>query len=336
MHIKIPADLQDEYVEFMRPFIMLRIAGLRTYWSEPKHTQAGDSSLKRSAPQEFEVGEHEHGSIKQMRLDAIEPLRGVAIGEPNEAGLIPFRKILRGLLPSFDSLPSEYKDAIHQGIRELSLSHPDSVDPVPTKAGNSSQDLKLVGQHGSIKKIRFDAIEPLEVVAIGEPNEVGLTSDSILRELLPSFDSLPSEYKDAIHQGIRELSLSRPDSVDPVPTNAGNSSPVLEVVEKRGSIKKMRLDEDEIDPLEGGAIGEPDEAGLDSSLILREIMPSFDTLPSEYKDAINKGIRELLEEFEIPVVLSSVRVPSHFVDGLKGWLCDQLRMCLPDAELNDV
>ncbi|KAJ3072908.1 hypothetical protein HDU98_002662 [Podochytrium sp. JEL0797] len=154
----------------------------------------------------------------------------------------------------------------------------------------------------------------------------------------------------AILEGTRVDSggafVSRRDSIDPAQGQAGNSSQKrptpqdLEMTDLHGSIKKMRSDQ--IEPLEGDAIREPHERDSDSNSILRELLPSFDALPKDYKDAIHEGIRQVLEEFKIPVVPaadepdSSVRVPSHLVDGLKGWLCDQLHMCLPDAQLNDV
>ncbi|KAJ3072910.1 hypothetical protein HDU98_002664 [Podochytrium sp. JEL0797] len=231
MGIEIPTNLQDEYVEFMHPFIMSKIGGVK----QTSKTQcAGISSW------------------------------------------------------------------IH-GDSENAL---DSVDPAQVEAGNASskRSVPLTEQHGSIK---IPHVGILEVFHVDSEDEL----------------------------------LSRPDSLQPVQSQSEKWLPKRsapqnsEVTEQHGSIKKMRLDE--IEHVEGDAIGEPNEADLDSSLILREVLPSFDALPKEYKDAINKGIRELLEEVKIPIVPSmdvpdsAVRVPSDFVAELKGWFCDQLRICLP-------
>ncbi|KAJ3074831.1 hypothetical protein HDU98_010100 [Podochytrium sp. JEL0797] len=114
MHVKIPADLQDEYVEFMHPFIMSKMGGgqqtsktpcagivagaslvdleralmFRLDSIDPVHAQAGNSFPKRSAPQEMEVTE-KHGTIKKTRLDEdeIEAADGGAILEPNKVDL---------------------------------------------------------------------------------------------------------------------------------------------------------------------------------------------------------------------------------------------------------
>ncbi|KAJ3072905.1 hypothetical protein HDU98_002659 [Podochytrium sp. JEL0797] len=159
MNVRIPADLEEEYVEFMRPFIICKIGGEKetpeTHCAgilaegcvdfenalvtrhdsiDSAHTEAGNSSQKLSDPQESEVNEHEHGSVKKMRSSEIETLEGDEIGEPDEAGLYSNQSSVNSCQVSTNCQVNTRT----LFTKEFVDSRPDSVDPVPAQVGNTS------------------------------------------------------------------------------------------------------------------------------------------------------------------------------------------------------
>ncbi|KAJ3076168.1 hypothetical protein HDU98_005326 [Podochytrium sp. JEL0797] len=121
-HIKIPPNLQTEFVDFMRPVVQSKLGYAPSDFDEPDESDSPKPSLKRLSSQEFDADEL---PSKKTRLSEIgesknEPLDSL---EVTKSEVLDSDAILREIMPTYDDLPEDHKHAIHFGICELFAEH---------------------------------------------------------------------------------------------------------------------------------------------------------------------------------------------------------------------